>query len=52
MLVSFQVVCDETNNPPSVIDMNHLFVDITLYFTPDKTNPYLYQLGPNGLKAG
>ncbi|RYD83838.1 MAG: hypothetical protein EOP84_07140 [Verrucomicrobiaceae bacterium] len=29
-IYDYQVVCDQTNNPPSVIDQHELFVDITV----------------------
>ena len=34
-LYDYQVVCDETNNPPSIIDTNQLNIDI--YVKPTKT---------------
>jgi phage tail sheath protein FI len=39
-LTDYRVVCDETNNPPSVIDQNKLNLDI--YVKPPKVAEFLY----------
>lgn len=36
----YRVICDETNNPPSVIDQNQLFVDI--YVKPTRVSEFIY----------
>lgn len=41
---SYKVVCDETNNTPSIIDDNKLVVDIYLRFK-EKSAIYIMRLG-------
>lgn len=36
----FRVICDATNNPPSVVDANELYVDV--YIKPARTAEFLY----------
>jgi len=36
----YEAICDETNNPPEVLDTNKLIVD--LYIKPTRVAEYMY----------